>query len=187
MFFSFAAVTWVVAQRFSPPVGEGALRDVSKQHLRRRPVACWMKANTSARACVRLIMLHHATIFTYQQQGLQLVVFWYPWSSRVLQWQPGVFGFPDKNKNTRQQSMYYSSITPLCYKRRTRTCDLPISTSDALLLSYRRLVVIRPLNQVYLTNILHTAGIWMLMWCFRAMKEMKMVIFKVRNLSHCEK
>ena len=46
---------------------------------------------------------------------------------------------------------------------RSRTYVLPISTSDALPLSYRRLVVARPLNWVHVTNILHTARIEMSM------------------------
>ena len=44
---------------------------------------------------------------------------------------------------------------------RSRAYGLPISTSDALPLSYRRPVVARPLN--YVTNILHTARIEMSM------------------------
>ena len=44
---------------------------------------------------------------------------------------------------------------------RSRAYDLPISTSDALPLSYRRLVVARPLNYVHVINILHTARIEM--------------------------
>ena len=46
---------------------------------------------------------------------------------------------------------------------RSRTYDLPISTSDALSLSCRRIVVARPLNHVHVTNILHNARISVLL------------------------
>ena len=42
---------------------------------------------------------------------------------------------------------------------RYRTCDLHSTSWDALPLSYRRLVGARPLNYVYVTNILHNAMI----------------------------
>ena len=42
---------------------------------------------------------------------------------------------------------------------RSWTCDLLVTSPDALplSLSYRRLVELRPLNEVHVTNILHTA------------------------------
>ena len=47
---------------------------------------------------------------------------------------------------------------------RSQTSDLLITSSDALPLSYMRLMrANRPLNFVHATNNLHTAGIWMLM------------------------
>ena len=43
-----------------------------------------------------------------------------------------------------------------CFQQESNLCP-----SDALLLSYRKLVVARPLTYVHVTNILHTARIEM--------------------------
>ena len=60
---------------------------------------------------------------------------------------------------------------------RSRTYDLPITSSDALPLSHRRLVL-RPLNLVHGTNILHTARICMSKSGIRAMIGNVMEYFK---------